>query len=92
VRILSSDLRSEIIFALTEIYAKVIRTEMTEQDSREALQEMGITNPSKALVENWLRVQQYEEAASPPLALKEMIEDMQGCISLTISLTEGKKP
>ena len=59
---------------------------MTEQDARAALRAQGITNPSKALVENWLRVRQYEEAASPPLALKKAVRDMQPCVSSSVSL------
>ena len=63
---------------------------MTEQDARVALQEMGITNPSKALVENWLRVQSYEEAASPPPALRETVRDIQPCVSSSLSLEDSR--
>ncbi len=36
---------------------------MNESEARAALRAQGITNPSKALVENWLRVQQAQEWA-----------------------------
>lgn len=61
---------------------------MTEKEARATLRAQGITNPSKTLVENWLRVQQYEEAASPPPAARETVRDMQPCISPTLSLEE----
>ena len=61
---------------------------MTEKDARAALRAQGITNPSKALVENWLRVQQYEEAASLPQAARETVRDMQPCINPSLSLED----
>jgi hypothetical protein len=59
---------------------------MNEQDAKAALRAQGITNPSKALVENWLRVQCYEEAASPPPAPRVTVVDTQPCISSSVSL------
>lgn len=59
---------------------------MTRQEAIEALRAQGITNPSKALVENWLRVQHYEEAASPPPAPRETARDMQPCVSSSVPL------
>ena len=38
---------------------------MTESEARAALQAQGIKNPSRALVENWLRSQEYAPEASP---------------------------
>lgn len=61
---------------------------MTEQDARAALRAQGITNPSNALVENWLRVQQYEEAASLPPPSRERVGDMQPCINPSLSLED----
>ena len=63
---------------------------LTEQDARAALRAHGITNPSKALIENWLRVQQNEETASPPPALRETVVDMQPCIK-SFPLSRGRK-
>ena len=62
---------------------------MTEEDARAALRAQGIRNPSKALIENWLRVQQCEEAASPPPAPWETVGDMQPCISPSLSLEDA---
>jgi len=61
---------------------------MTKQDARAALQAQGIRNPSEALIENWLRVQHYEEAANQSPALKETVGDMQPCISPSLSLED----
>ncbi len=63
---------------------------MTEQDAKAALRAQGITSPSKSLIENWLRVQQYEEAASPPPPLRETVGDMQPCVSSSVSLEDTK--
>jgi hypothetical protein len=38
---------------------------MTESEARAILREQGITNPSRQLVENWLRVQEHETHSSP---------------------------
>jgi len=38
---------------------------MTEQDARAALRAQDIPNPSKDLIDSWLRVQEYEEAGNP---------------------------
>jgi hypothetical protein len=62
---------------------------MTEQEARSALRAQGITNPSKALIKNWLRVQRYEEAASPPPAPRETVGDMQPCASSSVSLEDS---
>lgn len=62
---------------------------MTEQEARTTLRAQGITNPSKALIENWLRVQQYEETASPSPAPRETVRDMQPCISPSVSLEDA---
>lgn len=61
---------------------------MNEQDAKAALRAQGITNPSKALIENWLRVQSYEEAANPPPAPRVTVRDTQPCISSSLSLEE----
>jgi hypothetical protein len=58
---------------------------MTEQEARAALRAQGITNPSKALIKNWLRVQHYEEASSPE-APRVTVGDMQPCVSSSLSL------
>lgn len=62
---------------------------MTEKDAKDALRGQGITNPSKALIENWLRAQHYEESASPPPAPRETVRDMQPCISPSLSLADA---
>lgn len=59
---------------------------MTEQDAKAALRAQGITSPSKSLIENWLRVEHYEEAADQPTALKETVGDLQPCIIPSVSL------
>ena len=61
---------------------------MNEQDAKSAIRAQGITNPSKALIKNWLRVQHCEEAASPTPAPRETVGDMQPCISPSLSLEE----
>jgi hypothetical protein len=38
---------------------------MTESEARAILREQGITNPSRQLVENWLRVQEHGAHSSP---------------------------
>ena len=60
---------------------------MNKDDARAALRAQGITNPSKGLIENWLRVHQYE-TASPPPALRETVGDMQPCVSSSVSLED----
>ena len=59
---------------------------MDEQDARAALRAQGITNPSKSLIENWLRVQGHEEAANGPASLGETVGDTQPCTSSSVSL------
>lgn len=61
---------------------------MTEQDARAALRAQGIKNPSKSLIENWLRVQHSEETASRPEVPRDTIREMQPCISPSLSLEE----
>jgi hypothetical protein len=63
---------------------------MTEQEARVALRAQGITNPSKALIENWLRVQRYEETASPSPARGETVRDMQPCVSSSLCLESSR--
>src|SRR6266705_2031474 len=60
---------------------------MNKDEARAALRAQGITNPSKGLIENWLRVHQYE-TASPPPALRETVGDMQPCVSSSVSLED----
>jgi hypothetical protein len=64
---------------------------VTRQQAIEALRAQGITNPSKSLIENWLRVQRYEEAASPPPALGETVGDVQPCVSSSESLEDATR-
>jgi hypothetical protein len=61
---------------------------MNESDANAALRAQGITNPSKSLIRNWLRVQRYEEKASPPPTLRETVGDMQPCVSSSVSLED----
>lgn len=61
---------------------------MNRDDAKTALRAQGITNPSKSLIENWLRVQQYEETASSPQVPGETVGDMQPCISPSVCLED----
>jgi hypothetical protein len=63
---------------------------MTEKDARVDLQAQGIRNPSKALIENWLRVKRYEEVASQPPAPGETVGDTQLCISSSVCLEDTR--
>lgn len=64
---------------------------MNQSEARAVLRAQGITNPSKSLIENWLRVQQYEEAASPPPAPRETVGDIQPCVSSSVSLDHAPR-
>jgi hypothetical protein len=63
---------------------------MTEQEARAVLRAQGITNPSKSLIENWLRVQRYEEAASSLEVPRETVEDRQPCINPSVCLKDTR--
>ena len=62
---------------------------MNQSEARAALRAQGIKNPSKALIENWLRVQHSEETASRPPAPRETVRDTQPCISPSLSLEDA---
>ena len=63
---------------------------MNESDAKAALRAQGITNPSKSLIENWLRVQQYEEASNQPPAPRVTVGDTQPCISSSLCLENSR--
>jgi hypothetical protein len=63
---------------------------MNEQEAKAALRAQGITNPSKSLIENWLRVQHYEEAASSLEVPGETVVDMQPCINPSVCLEDSR--